>query len=317
MGGAIIASASARSKPDPSTIDTSFDTPFPGAVWVRPRAPGRYPVVIVLGGSEGGSSTARTMAPLFAAQGYATLGLPYYDPGYDPSDRIEGLPNRFTDIPVDRLAAVRAWLATRPDADANRIAVWGVSKGAEFALIAASHYQWIKAVIAIVPTDLVWEGWGGSGPTTASFSLDGKSLAFEPYAGMDIELAKAAKGEWMDLRRVHLARRAAFPERVAAARIPVEQFSGPLLVVGGGRDGIWPSAEMANNIATSRRQAGLLTELIVDADANHFLGGPGTDSVESLITVGAQGPAIAHVRIEAWKATFKMLHDVLAPEVGL
>ncbi|QYE33073.1 acyl-CoA thioesterase/BAAT N-terminal domain-containing protein (plasmid) [Polymorphobacter sp. PAMC 29334] len=245
-----------RSAPDPATLLSSRDTPFFGAVWVRPRSAGRHPVVIVLGGSEGGSSTARECAPLFAARGYATLGLPYYDPGYDPTDRIEGLPHTFTDIPVDRLAQVRAWLATQPDADASSIALWGVSKGAEFALIAASRFDWIRAVVAVVPTDVVWEGWGASGPPTASFSFDAKPLAFQPYAGMDAQLAKAAKGEVMDLRRVHLAGRAAYPDRLAAARIPIERFHGALLLVAGGADQIWPSAEMAVNIVAARRSVG-------------------------------------------------------------
>ncbi|MDT7933069.1 MAG: acyl-CoA thioester hydrolase/BAAT C-terminal domain-containing protein [Sphingomonadaceae bacterium] len=94
---------------------------------------------------------------------------------------------------------MREWLKAQPEADANRIGLWGASKGAEFALIAASRYDWVKAVVAVVPSDVVWEGWGGSGPATASFAFDGRPLAFEPYVGMDAELAKVAKGEPMDL----------------------------------------------------------------------------------------------------------------------
>lgn len=255
VNGREIATGSVRIRPDTAGIRLSTATPFPGAVWAVPTDHRRHPVVIVLGGSEGGSSTARAMAPLFAARGYATLGLPYYDPGYDPSDRIEGLPNSFTAIPVDRLATVREWLKTQPNADANRIGIWGASKGAEFALIAASRYSWIKAVVAVVPSDLVWEGWGGSGPATASFAFNGRPLAFEPYAGMDAELAKAARGEPMDLRRVHVEGRAAHPDRVDAARIPIERFHGTLLLIAGGRDQVWPSAEMAANITTVRKRA--------------------------------------------------------------
>ena len=302
-----------RSAPDPAGLRVSTDTPFPGAVWARPTGLGHHPVVIVLGGSEGGSSTARDVAPLFAARGYATLGLPYYDPGYDSSDRVAGLPHSFTDIPVDRLAAVRAWLATRADADVDRLGIWGASKGAEFALIAASHYPWISAVVAVVPSDVVWEGWGGTGPTTASFAIDGKPLAFQPYGGMDIELAKAARGEAMDLRRAHLSGRAAYPNRLAAARIPIERFKGALLLVAGGDDQIWPSAEMAANIVTARRSADLTTELISASKANHFLGSPGTQPVDDSVTPGASGAAIAHTRAAAWQATFALFDHALNP----
>lgn len=307
VDGAVVAAAAARAGPDPAGITVSSDTPFPGAVWARPAGPGRHPVVIVLGGSEGGGSTARAMAPLFAARGYATLGLPYYDPGYDPNDRIAGLPSSFTDIPVDRLAAVRAWLSTRAEADAGRIAIWGASKGAEFALIAASRYPWMRAVVAVVPSDLVWEGWGRDGPATASFAFGGRPLAFQPYAGMAAELAKAAKGEPMDLRRVHLAGRAAHPERIAAARIPIERFRGKLLLIAGGRDQVWPSAEMARNIVATRRRAGLDTTAVIEAGANHFLGGPGTEPVAPLATPGSDAAAIARARAVGWRATFALL----------
>ena len=265
----------------------------------------------MLGGSEGGSSTARAMAPLFAARGYATLGLPYYDPGYDPSDRIPGLPHSFTAIPVDRLATAREWLRMQPEADANRIGLWGASKGAEFALIAASRYPWIKAVAAVVPSDLVWEGWGGTGPATSSFAFDGRPLAFEPYAGMDAELANAAKGEPMDLRRVHVEGRAAHPDRVDAARIPIERFHGTLLLVAGGRDQVWPSAEMAANIAAARKRAHKGTRLIAAPLANHFLGGPGTTPVAPLTTPGSDPAAIAHTRIDGWAATFDIFDAAL------
>lgn len=311
VNGREVATGTVRIRPDPTGIRLSTATPFPGAVWAVPTDHRPHPVVIVLGGSEGGSSTARAMAPLFAARGYATLGLPYYDPGYDPSDRIEGLPHSFTAIPVDRLATVREWLKARPDADANRIGIWGASKGAEFALIAASRYSWIKAVVAVVPSDLVWEGWGGSGPATASFAFNGRPLAFEPYAGMDAELAKATRGEPMDLRRVHVKGRTAHPDRVDAARIPIERFHGTLLLIAGGRDQVWPSAEMAANIAAVRKRANKETRIIAIPLANHFLGGPGTTPVAPLVTPGSDAVAIAHARADGWTATFDTFDGAL------
>ena len=270
-------------------------------------------MIIVLGGSEGGSSTAKAIAPLFAARGYSTLGLPYYDPGYDPTDRLAGLPNSFSDIPVDRLAAVRNWLMHRPSADVSRIGIWGASEGAEFALIAATHYTRIKAVAAIVPSDLVWEGWGQNGPATASFSFAGRSLPFQPYSGMAAELAKAAKGQPMDLRRVHLAGRASFPDRIAAARIPIQRYHGALLIAGGGADAIWPSVEMATNIAATRRQARLATTLLTFPDAGHLIGGPGTSPAVELTGAGGTADAVAHARAATWRATFDLFATALTP----
>ena len=310
-GGKIIATLITRSRPDASQIVTKTDTPFPGAIFVQPATPGRHPVIIVLGGSEGGSSTARAMAPLFAARGFATLGLPYYNPGYDPTSLTPGLPTSFTEIPVDRLAKVRDWLASQPGADSDRIGIWGASKGAEFALIAASRFSWIKAVAAIAASDVVWEGWGRPGPATSSFAFEGKPLAFQPYVGMEVELAKAARGQAMDLLKVTVAGRNAFPQQLAAARIPIERYRGALLVAGGGRDAIWPAADMATNIAHTRQAAGLRTVLLSYPDAGHLLGGPGTSPAGALTDLGGGVVAIAHARTEVWDKTFRLFDAAL------
>ena len=325
VAGRTVASADLRARPDRDAVVIEPVAAFPGAVFAHPPGPGRRPALIVLGGSEGGSGTARSFAPLFAARGYAVLGLPYYAPAYDPSTRIPGLPATFTDIPVDRLETARDWLAARADVDADRIGVWGASKGAEFALIAATRFPWIKAVVAVVPsdvvwevaavvpTDVVWEGWGRPGPPTASFAWRGTPLPFAPYEGMDVQLARAAKGEGMELRPVHDAGRRLHPDRLAAARIPVERFRGPLVLVGGGEDRIWPSAEMAQAVAATRRAAGLPTVIVVEAKAGHALGGPGYDPATPLAALGGEPEAIARARRLGWKATLETFDRALRP----
>ena len=133
---------------------------FPGAVFAAIPGKQKRQVVIVLGGSEDGASAARQMAPNLAARGFAVLGLPYYSPAAwnRPDRELPALPQSFVDIPVDRLEAARAWLRTRTDVDASRIGILGVSKGTDFALIAARKMRWIRSVAAIVPSDVVWQG---------------------------------------------------------------------------------------------------------------------------------------------------------------
>ena len=306
-GGKELAAVSARTAPDPTRLVIEEKTPFAGAIVVRPDDRRRHPVLIVLGGSEGGDSTARTFAPFFAAQGYLVVGLPYYEPDYGQSKRIAGLPKAFTDIPVDRLVAVRAWLAGHPNADVRLIGLWGASKGAEFAAIAAARYDWLKAVVLIVPSDVVWEGWGGGGTPTASFAMAGKPLAFVPYLGMELEFARLGRGEPMELSRAHRAGRAAYPERVPAARIAIDRFAGAVMVVGGRDDRIWPSAEMAEAIAQTRAERGLPTVSLVYDRVGHALAGPGTEPAGGLVGNGGEASAIARARIEAWAATARFL----------
>lgn len=307
VDGAGKVSAIAHTTPDAAGIIQSKDTPFAGAVWARPRRPGRHPVIIVLGGSEGGSGTAETYAPLFAARGYATLGLPYYNPNHDA--RLNALPGSFTEIPVDRLNTVHEWLAAQPDADTTRIGLWGISKGAEFVLIAASYEPWVKAVVAIAPSDVIWEGWGRPGPPTSSFAMNGRALPFQPYGDYQSELEKRRRGGGdLDYLRIHTAGRTEYPEKLAAARIPIERFKGKLLLVAGEGDTIWPSATMTRNIAQRRKAAEETTRVLIFPNAEHALGGPGTVPLEQ---VGSVKYATIHARKVAWAATFEMLGKAL------
>ena len=257
---------------------------FPGAVFASLPGAAKRPTLILLGGSEGGSMIARDAAP-WASRGYAVLALPYYSPpqwgptGPMPPE-LPSLPAEFVNIPVDRLELARDWLAQQPEADASRIGVMGTSKGAEFVLLAGVKMPWIKAVAAIVPTDVVWEGWGpGPGPVgvRASFAWKGEPYAFVPYQDFSQEFAGMATGQPVKIRRPHdKGRAAASPEVIAKARIPVERIAAPVLVAGGGDDQLWDSGGMAANIAATRHKAGLPTVSLVFPEAGHFLGGTGT-----------------------------------------
>lgn len=249
---------------------------FPGAVFATLPGASKRPAIIVLGGSEGGGRVARDRSPRFASRGFAVLGLPYYSPGSE-SREIPELPAAFADIPVDRLDAAFEWLQRRPEVDASRVALVGGSKGAEFALIAASRFKWITSVVAIVPTDVVWEGWGPGveAGKRASFALDGKPLPFVPYLEFAEEFAGFRTGQAVKMRRFQDKGRAANPAAAVQARIAVENFRGPLMVVGGHDDQVWASGMMAQNIAERRAAAGLETLALIFPEAGHPLSGTG------------------------------------------
>jgi hypothetical protein len=170
---------------------------FPGAMLYRLPGGGIRPVVIALGGSEGGSSFGRELGPWLAGHGYAVISLPYYAPDWS-AEKLPGLPVDFADIPVDRLEQLRTWITHRTDLDASKIGLYGVSKGGEFAIIAASRFAWLKAVAAVVPSDVVWEGWGPNVPkddTRSSFSWHGQPLPYVPYKGMRETISALYRGE--------------------------------------------------------------------------------------------------------------------------
>jgi dienelactone hydrolase len=288
-----------------------------------PDRPVKRPALILLGGSEGGTAVAKN-APLWASHGYAVLALPYYSAaswgpnGPGPAE-LPTLPAAFADIAIDRLEQARDWLAQQPEVDATRIGVMGTSKGAEFALLAASKMAWIKSIVAMVPSDVVWEGWGpGVEPgQRASFSWRGQTLNFVTYQGFPKEMAGFATGQDVKIRRPHDQGRAAHPERAIAARIRVEDITAPVMLVGGGDDQLWDSGGMAQNIAKVRQAAGRDTLALIYRDAGHYVGGTGTEPTTqynaSPLKVGGTPAANAQAQADAFAKTVEFLRRTLGP----
>lgn len=184
-------------------------------------------------------------------------------------------------------------------------------------LIAASHFKWITSVVASVPSDVVWEGWGPdvAPGTRSSFSLDGVPLAFVPYSGFAEEFAHYDVGQDVKMRRFQDRGRAANPAAAVKARIHVEDFRGPLLVVGGHDDQIWSSGMMAQNIAERRSAAGLQTIALIFPDAGHALSGTGwmptTQYNADLTKVGGTPEANARAQARAFPETIAFLKRTL------
>ncbi|MBB4843713.1 dienelactone hydrolase [Paucibacter oligotrophus] len=310
-------------RPVAAEVQVRLVEEFAGARYAVGPGKHKRGALIVLGGSEGGSIAARSSAPLLASQGYAVLGLPYYSPpswgpeGMKPAE-LPSLPKAFANIELSRLQQARDWLTRQPEVDASRIGVYGVSKGAEFALAAAARMDWIKAVVAIVPSDVIWEGWGmgAAGPDqTSSFAWQGKPLPWQPYKGMDEESAGFTTGQPVHIRRPLEQGRAAYPERLAAARIPVENFRGALLLVSGSDDQMWDSAGMARNIEASRKAKGLSTINLIYEGAGHGLSGrgwsPTTGYNNGPMKMGGSPAVDAAAQADAWPRTLQFLQEQL------
>ncbi len=255
---------------------------MPGAFFMAPEGDGPFPTLILLGGSEGNDRGARGKAPAFLAEGYAVLGVPYYSPAWGGQEqKFPALPEAFDAIPVDKLETALNWLTARADVRADAIGVYGVSKGAEFALIGGTKIDGFAAIAAIVPTDVVWEGWGPGTEAgkSSSFSWRGEPLPFVPYDGMNEEFANPSGANGRPrLRLPHDKGRHANPELAVAARIAVETIDEPVLVAGGDGDNVWNSGEMTQSIAETRAKAGLQTVSLIFTDAGHSLSGNGSPS---------------------------------------
>lgn len=324
-GARPLAQARLQIQPAGALVKSRAVPGFPGAQLVLPRqsaAGERLGVVVVLGGSEGGSGTALRMAEAFAARGLAAFALPYYSPtrwgtqGPLPPE-LPTLPSSFGGIELDRLEAVRDWLQQQPEVDARRIALWGVSKGGEFALAAASRMPWLQGVVAVVPSDVIWQGFDtfrGALPQ-ASFRWHGEDLAFVPYEGYREETSGFLTGQPVVLRRPHDAGRRAHPGQAAAARIEVERFHNPVLLIAGSDDQVWDSAGMAREAARRRAEQQRPTELLIFEGAGHGISGlgelPTALNNAGPMKMGGQPAADAHAQAECWARTLRFLRAVL------
>jgi dienelactone hydrolase len=202
------------------------------------------PVVIVLSGSGGGFDVDK--AAVLSRHGFAALALAYFG--------IPPLPPWLHRIPLEYFEAALTWLAAQPEIDPRRVGVLGVSRGAEFALLCASRFSRIRAVVAYAPGSVAWAAGGrdnSTGEIVPCWTWKGEPLPFAPLPLRGFMLRSAVPV--VALRRPVMFRnlfRMALRNREAVARaaIPVEQIRGPVLLVSGGDDHVWPAAEMSEAI---------------------------------------------------------------------
>ena len=211
---------------------------FTGTV-CAPRSPGKHPAVILLGGSEGGDLMSYA-APQFAAQGYLAASVAYFG--------IPGLPQSLENIPVETVGKAIAAIASRQDVDPNRIAIMGLSKGGELALLSASLYPQIHAVVAAVSSPFAWQGIAqGFGPPAASWIYGGKTLPYVAYGseiGRSIGIAFSTH-QPLDLRPGYQASMKDHADQIPGAMFHLENIRGPILFLAAGDDQVWNSAALS------------------------------------------------------------------------
>ncbi|MGD2132758.1 MAG: acyl-CoA thioester hydrolase/BAAT C-terminal domain-containing protein [Maricaulaceae bacterium] len=258
--------------------------------YFAPAADGPRPALLVLGGSEGGLGGATQLGYWFASHGYAVLSLAYFG--------TEDLPNQLENIPLEYFRAGVDWLAAQEGVDSERLGVYGISKGGEAALLIASRDERLRAVGAGVPSHAAWQSINTSNffATRSSWTKNGEPVPFQTYA---------LNFNFTNIRGFYegvFEGRSAVPEAV----IPVEAINGPVLVISGGQDRIWPSDRMSE-LVLERLGAEDFTHAATHlhyADAGHEAAFPlRLESVENLADPSAAGgsaAANAAARLDMW-----------------
>jgi acetyl esterase/lipase len=281
--GTTVAEATLVRRPlDEDLVRTSVsEDGLVGTLYV-PATPGPHPAILVLGGSEGGLDSVSFSAAYYGSFGYATLGLAYFG--------VPGLPSSLTDIPLEYFDRALAWLAARPEIDADRLAVAGGSRGGELALMVGADHPELLAIIAEVPSGV---RWGSAGVADrAAWTRDGTILPYM-HGGEDglpdIEWLPGGTRayRYTPIFRMQMATTAA--ETIAAATIPIERAGGAVLLLAGADDGLWPSCELAEIAMERLRSSGHAAEhadaLHCFEDAGHSIGSPGWPTGEAYVVM--------------------------------
>ena len=196
--------------------------------------------VILLGGSEGGRiwSYRPEFIQELTTRGFCVLSLPYF--------ATNSLPKAHRGIPLEYFQKAFQWLASQ----GKRVihddyALIGVSRGAELALLLASRYPEVKAVIAIDPSSVVWLGTVDYlGMQHSAWSEKGMELPF-----VKIPYSLASIIGMISQRSTRVFEKALQDTRqVKNASIPAENIQAPILLVSFKRDQVWPSPLMCGQI---------------------------------------------------------------------
>ncbi|AGB38828.1 acyl-CoA thioester hydrolase/BAAT C-terminal domain-containing protein [Natronococcus occultus] len=193
----------------------------------EPPSGGAGPGVLVLHGADG--TPQDHVAALLAHHGFTAFALEYVDG--------PGLPASVVEVPVAYVTAAIDWLGDHERVAGDRIGVWGVGRGGELGLLVGSLSDEVGPVVSVGGSGILWEGGAvrGSPAGTVAWALDDDPrapLAVATEAGQDRH------------ERYTAAIAAAGARELTAATIPVERIDGPVLLVSGEDDAVWPSARL-------------------------------------------------------------------------
>jgi dienelactone hydrolase len=269
-----------------------------------PLGAGPHPGVIVLGGSSGGMR--EPVAALLASHGCAALALAYFG--------AEGLPPRLSNIPLEYFEAALDWMAARPEVRGGRCALLGTSRGAELALLLGTTFPQVGAVIAYAPSGVLWGAVGAAGP---AWTYRGEPLPVVPDRvppELDAEMSDREPISAAEWYLYNLEDEAA----LGPATIAVERIAGPVLLISGEDDQMWPSTLMAERIMRRLAEHHFAWPYrhLRYPDAGHLIGSPWQPTTVNTrrhptagatFAYGGTPTGQAHANADSWNTVLEWL----------
>ena len=280
-----------------------------------PPGDGPHPAVIVVTGGGGGIDEYR--GAILASHGYAALNLGYF--------AMEGLPRGLVNIPLEYFENAIRWMRAQPWLRDHFLAVWGESRGGELALLLGATFTEINAVIAWAPSGVTFWALGLAEPgdtrPRAAWTFRGKPLPYLQENNANMEPSPVVEPKRPVAFAPFYLSHLRDVRAVERATIPVEKTRGPILLVSGADDQMWPSSALAD-IAMRRlethRHPYPFRHLKYEG-AGHLIlvpGGPRTTrtmrlQVEGmsgrLLSMGGTPKADAEAGVDAWRSLLEFL----------
>jgi acetyl esterase/lipase len=201
--------------------------------------------------------------------------------------------------------------------DPERLAVAGGSKGAELALLLGATFPEFKAVVGLAPSALIWQGISRkSFEPRSSWSRDGKGLPFALFNFSWSDVQKLMRKEplafieWYNPQKLK-------PEQAQAAAIEVERINGPVLLISGSDDQMWPSKVFSDMIMKRLKEHGhpYPDQAICFEGSGHIFRLPylptAANQINRQFIVGGNPQADAQASLSAWKAILDFLNSHL------
>ena len=241
------------------------DDGFIGKLYIPNEDNFKGKVLIVFSGSDGIFELSQKLAGKFVEAGLTTMALAYWN--------MPGLPEGMEDIPLEYLGKVFDSLT---ELGYEKIGLWGVSMGAEYALLAASYLpQKFSCVIACSPIHFATQGItkNKNNATNSAYSFQGKSLIFNKY--------KKSMSKWTAAK--YILKRGEYSVRfmyddisenpIEGSIIPVENINGPILMFAGEMDSMWPATLAGDKIIErlNAKNFGFKRELYKYEHGSHYM----------------------------------------------
>ena len=313
LGVAFLAISACESSPAVSRSEPSVTISDPGKTGRRieedgvfgnyfPSKTGRpAPAILVLGGSEGGLGGA-AMRDAIALQdaGYSVLQLSYF--------RSPGQPRDLLLVPLETFDIGLDWLKQQPDVDSDRLAVLGISVGAEAGLLLSTRREDVDAAVLGAPSNVAWGASVWVPETNRDVPLNstaGWSVGGAPYPFVPVnEYTTAGFNAALDSL-----------SQDSNAIIPVERATHPILLVCGELDTLWPACRMSRLIRErSADRNGPPIEILAYEEAGHYSVGtplPPDRDASILEEFGGTARANIEAQTDSWQKILAFLEAEL------